>query len=93
MALDHWETSLTRSDIYYTEILEIQDQFFRMCEDRSMRRKETLKDDEVIKVQGQLKTWGARLTVMTEEMRSAPFVDHDEASEAQISDAMEVDET
>lgn len=57
-----------------------------------MRRKETLQEDEVIEVRGKLKVWGARLSVMTEQMRSAPFVDH-EAPEAQMPDAMEVDET
>lgn len=64
-----------------------------MCEDRNMRRKETLQEDEVIEVRSKLKIWGARLSVMTEQMRSAPFVDHDEAPEAQMPDAMEVDET
>ncbi|KAL2279374.1 hypothetical protein FJTKL_13447 [Diaporthe vaccinii] len=84
---------LRRRDIYYTEILDIQDQLFRVRESENISRKETLRDDQVTNVRSKLEIWGARLTMMAEEMRNAPLVDDSEAPEAQMSDAMEVDET
>lgn len=58
-----------------------------------MRTKATSRIDSVIEVRGNLKMWGASLAAMTEQMRHAPFMDHDAAPEARMSGAMEVYET